>query len=79
MDLGFSNQKKDSLEFDQRRAIIIGVRERDSSISVDAALSMIVARANIGVINLGHYSNFSNLNLEEVAWVEADGSSSKHE
>jgi hypothetical protein len=75
-DLGRANNADDSYEFDQRRALVVGIRERRSEVDEKSAISRVVLSTKIGLVDLSDYE-FSNTAIA-VRLRAASGQKTRH-
>lgn len=80
LDLGYAQTKSPAMEWYQRRALIIGIRNRRPSVDVEHAVSKIAAGTSVGTVKLSDYSNLATAQAEHIpydAW-SADGVPDTH-
>ncbi len=70
LDLGYAQTKSPALEWYQRRALIIGIRNRRPSVDLEGAVTKIVEGTTVGSIKLSDYSNFSIAKAQHVPYDE---------
>lgn len=73
LDIGASNINDPAQEFDQRRAIILGVRNRKSGVPIDFAIKMMAVRTPVNEVRLKDYPKLGTANPILIEWVDADG------
>jgi hypothetical protein len=74
LDIGYANTKSPLLEWDQRRAVILGMRNRRPGLTVEDAVTKVATGARVGVIRLRDYSNAATARASRVpydAWTPA--------
>jgi hypothetical protein len=76
-DLGRANHEDTALEFDQRRALLVGIKERRSEVGEREAIRRVVLSTKIGLVDLSDYE-FSET-AEAVPLRVAKGQKSSHE
>lgn len=80
LDLGYANSKSLALEWDQRRAVILGIRNRRPGLTVEDAVTKLVTGSKVGTIKLADYSKSATTRAVKVpysAWG-SDGSADSH-
>lgn len=73
LDIGASAIQDPAQEFDQRRAIILGVRNRKSGLPIDFAIKMMAIRTPVNDVRLKDYPKLSTANAIPIEWVDAEG------
>ncbi len=73
LDIGASAIKDPAQEFDQRRAIILGVRNRKSEVPIDFAIKMMAIRTPINDVRLKDDPKLSTAIPMLIEWVDAYG------
>lgn len=73
LDIGASTNKNPAQEFDQRRAIILGIRNRKSDIPVEFAIKMIAMRTPVNEVRLKDYPKLSTSSAILIEWEDAEG------
>ena len=79
LDIGYANTKSAALEWYQRRALILGIRNRRPSLAVEDAVTKIAAGTKIGTVYLADYSRAATARAQHVpydAW--GTGSPDRH-
>lgn len=76
LDLGYALTASPALEWYQRRALILGIRNRRPSIDLEYAVTKIAAGTKVGTVKLSDYSNFATAQAEHIpyeAWSSGGG------
>jgi len=77
-DIGAANTRAESLEFDQRRAIIIGIRNRRSDIPIQDAITFVARRVPLHEVKLSDYSKIATAIAARIEWTTG-GQLNSHE
>ena len=75
-DLGRAQHDDNALEFDQRRALLVGIKERRSEVGEREAIRKVILSTKVGLVDLGNYE-FSE-SAEAVPLRVAKGQVSRH-
>lgn len=68
-DIGAHLIKSPKHEFDQRSAIVLGIRNRKSDMPVEDAISLIAARTPVREVRLKDYHKIGSAVAEKIEWV----------
>jgi len=73
LDIGHAQTKSQSLEWDQRRAVILGVRNRKNGLSVEDAIARISTQTRVEEVRFADYSKISTAKPDEIRWGPGTG------
>ena len=68
LDIGYAKSKVPAMEWHQRRALIIGIRNRRPSLNVEDAVTKIAAGTRIGTVSLSDYSKAATARAQHVPY-----------
>jgi hypothetical protein len=68
LDIGYANAMTATLEWDQRRAVILGIRNRRPGLAVEDAITKVATGARVGVVKLWDYSKASTARAEHIPY-----------
>lgn len=68
LDIGYANTKSSALEWHQRRALIIGIRNRRATLDIEDAVTKISAGTKIDTVGLSEYSKVATARAQHVPY-----------
>lgn len=75
LNIGHARTKSPNIEWDQRRAVILGIRNRRDGLSVEDAISRISRQTKVGEVPFDNYSEASSAVATSIVWKKGSGTS----